>query len=265
MIEITSAANKKIKEVIALNTKAKIRKKEGAFIVEGIRMTREIPENLLRELYLTPAMAASKEGKEVLSALPICPTYLVAEDVFLKMSDTKTPQGILAVVEGKNTSLLDFEKDMDPKGTYLVLENLQDPGNLGTILRSSEAAGVSGIFLSQDSVELYNSKVVRSTMGAIFRVPVVTCRIQEVMELFRKKMIPTYAAHLDGKKNYDEFDYTGGAAFLIGNEGNGLRQETASMADHYLLIPMEGKVESLNASVAASLLVYEAKRQRDHR
>lgn len=145
----------------------------------------------------------------------------------------------------------------------MVLDNLQDPGNLGTILRTGEGAGVTGVVMSSDCVDLYNPKTVRSTMGSVYRVP---CRREDDMERFLHKMkeagIRIYAAHLKGTADYDEEDYTGGSAFLIGNEGNGLKEETARMADTYIRIPMEGEVESLNAAIAATILMFEAGRQR---
>ena len=145
----------------------------------------------------------------------------------------------------------------------IVLDNLQDPGNMGTVFRTAEAAGATGILMSSDCVDIYNPKVVRSTMGALFRVPF--CRVEDLpesVEDLKKAGIRVYAAHLEGKNPYDREDYRGGTAFLIGNEGNGLREEVASCADCRIRIPMEGKAESLNAAVAAAVLMFEAGRQR---
>lgn len=145
----------------------------------------------------------------------------------------------------------------------LVLDNLQDPGNLGTIFRTAEAAGVTGIILSKDSVDIYNPKVIRSTMGAIFRMPFVYVeKLTDTIEELKAHQIQVYAAHLDGKNAYDEECYLNGTAYLIGNEGNGLRQEVADCADTWIRIPMLGQAESLNAAVAASILMFEAARQR---
>jgi TrmH family RNA methyltransferase len=145
----------------------------------------------------------------------------------------------------------------------VLLENLQDPGNLGTILRTGEGAGITGVIMSGGTVDIYNPKVIRATMGSIFRVPFIYVeRLTDVFGQLGEKGIRIYAAHLDGKNYYDSFSFAGGTAFLIGNEGNGLERETADRADAYLKIPMEGRVESLNAAVAASLLMYEAHRQR---
>jgi TrmH family RNA methyltransferase len=145
----------------------------------------------------------------------------------------------------------------------LVLDQIQDPGNLGTIVRTAEGAGVTGIVMSQDCVDMYNPKVVRSTMGAAYRVPF--CYVDDLAEEVKQMKeagICTYAAHLGGKNSYDEEDYRKASAFLIGNEGNGLRDEVADQAQVYIRIPMKGQVESLNAAVATAILTFEAARQR---
>ena len=145
----------------------------------------------------------------------------------------------------------------------VIIEDLQDPGNLGTIFRTGEGAGVSGIIMSRGTVDIYNPKTIRSTMGSIYRVPFLyTDDLTAAAALLRERGVGVYAAHLGGSRMYDACDYKAGTAFLIGNEGNGLREETARCADCLIRIPMEGKLESLNASVAASLLLYEAYRQR---
>ena len=145
----------------------------------------------------------------------------------------------------------------------LVLENIQDPGNLGTIFRTAEAAGATGIVLSKDCVDLYNPKVIRSTMGAIFRIPFIyTDDLKGTIDELKREGITVYAAHLKGENSYDMEDYKTACAFLIGNEGNGLTEETAACADRKILIPMEGGAESLNAAVASAVLMFEAGRQR---
>ena len=155
-------------------------------------------------------------------------------------------------------------EDLQEKPALLmVLETIQDPGNLGTILRAGEGAGVTGIVMDANTADVYNPKVIRSTMGSVLRMPFVYVEnLHETLEELKKKKIRLFAAHLQGKHAYDQEDYTGPAAFLIGNEGNGLTEETAAMADIYIRIPMEGRVESLNAAVAASVLMFEAARQR---
>ncbi len=259
---ITSVANQKVKQVVAWQSKAKERKKDNIFLVEGLKMFEEAPEKSVREVYIEETLLEKLErGSELLSKLERVGFEVVSSEVFKKMSDTQTPQGILAIVERPTyqfEELLKIEKPL-----FVVLEDLQDPGNLGTIVRTGEGAGVSAVFMTKNTVDIYNPKTIRATMGSIYRVPFTIVEdIEEAIAAMKKAGIRTFAAHLDGKDYYDSFSFKEGTAFLIGNEGNGLKTSTANAADAYLKIPMEGQVESLNAAIATSLLMYEAHRQR---
>lgn len=259
---ITSTANAKVKQVVLLQQKAKERREKGCFVIEGKKIFCEAPISLLQEVYLSEECPVDDQLKEKLQEIQnksiFCET--VSKEVFQKMSDTKTPQGILAVVKKPKYQLEDY---LEHNPLLVLLEDIQDPGNLGTIMRTAEGAGVTCVVMSRDTVDLYNPKTIRSTMGSIFRVPFLYVdNIRDTMKLLSKKDITTYAAHLKGEKYYDQFSYQKGTAFLIGNEGNGLQKETADAADTYLKIPMQGKLESLNAAVATALLIYEAARQR---
>ena len=262
---ITSTSNAKIKRIVQLRKKKKARDAEGVFLVEGIRMFREIPEKLLQEIYISES-CEEKEGKEIrrrASACGIRPE-LVSDGVFAYLSDTQTPQGILCVVGQLSYSLEEVADASCPH--MLVLDRLQDPGNVGTILRTAEGAGVTGILLDGECADIYNPKTIRSTMGSVFRMPFYYIQdLEEGIRYLKKRGICTYAAHLEGKRAYDEEDYRRPCAFLIGNEGNGLRPEIADLADTYIRIPMAGEVESLNAAIASAVLMFEAGRQRRSR
>ena len=255
---ITSMSNNRVKQVVSLQQKAKERKERKCFVIEGLRLFEEAPVELLQEVYVSEQYLDKVKDLEVLKKLPY---EVVSADVFQRMSDTKTPQGILAVVKMPEYTMEEILAVEDP--LLVLLEDIQDPGNVGTMMRTSEGAGVNGVVMTRETVDLFNPKTVRSTMGSIFRVPFlyVDDMIQTIRLLHEKK-IRTYAAHLKGEKFYDELSYTSGCAFVIGNEGNGLKKETADAADTYLKIPMQGRLESLNAAVATALLVYEAARQR---
>lgn len=256
---ITSTSNPRIKRLVNLRKKRKTRDAEQVFLVEGIRMFAEVPPEKLKEVYLTEALY-QKEQKlvdKILGQANIRPEIL-AEHVFAHVSDTKTPQGILCVVEQMQN-----EEQEGKSALLLVLDGLQDPGNMGTIIRTAEGAGVTGIIMGKDCVDVYNPKVIRSTMGSIYRVPFTyTENLEETIRDMKERGVHTYAAHLDGQMSYEEADYTEPCAFFIGNEGNGLRPEVAELADTYIRIPMEGQVESLNAAIAATVLMFEARRQR---
>lgn len=259
---ITSHSNKGIKEVIQLVQKAKERKEKKLFVVEGIKMFLEAPEDRIERVYAAESFARQMSAACQEKLAGLAGRYeLVADDVFRKMSDTKTPQGILCVIRQFSYELEDMLETENP--LFVLLEDMQDPGNLGTIFRAGEGAGVTGIFMSSNSVDIYNPKTIRATMGSIYRMPFLsTEQLTEVIRKLQEKEIAVYAAHLRGAVIYDTCNYKRGTAFLIGNEANGLREETADASDVSVKIPMAGKVESLNAAVAASILLYEAARQR---
>lgn len=265
---ITSTSNDRVRRVVTFVEKSKARREEKVFIIEGMKMLREAPVLQVDEVFVTEKFAngASEEDKEILWRYG---AETVSEEVMKKMSDTQTPQGVLAVIRQYEYSMEEVLEgyNQDSEGTtaplILVLENIQDPGNLGTMLRSGEGAGVTGVIMGKGTADIYNPKVIRSTMGSIFRVPFIYVEsVPEIVRELNAKGIHTYAAHLKGQKNYDEFDYTEPTAFLIGNEGKGLTDETAGEASEYVLIPMKGEVESMNAATSSAILTFEASRQR---
>ena len=266
---LSSPNNDKVKNVARLLTSPKERKYAGLYVVEGRRMVQEIPEDLLEAIYFTEDFYNKHVvGNERLEKLTESvakreKSYIVSGNVMKKMSNTETPQGILATVRIVNYDLTELLGDKNQTPLILILERLQDPGNVGTIIRSAEGAGVTGILVSYDSVDIYSPKVVRSTMGSIFRknITVTYDLIGDVNKL-RKMGIKIYATHLNGSSMYDA-DLTQPVAFLIGNEGAGLSNEASRTASRLIKIPMKGEVESLNAAVSATLVCYEALRQRE--
>ena len=255
---ITSTSNQQMKNLTALIKKARERKKQNAFVVEGIKMFLEAPKEWLISVYVSESFLQEEEHKKLLQEY----TYeVVADAVFRSVSDTQTPQGILAVVKIPKYELSDML--CGEKTHLLILESVQDPGNLGTMVRTGEGAGISGIIMNRTTVDLFNPKTIRSTMGSIYRVPYyIADDLAETIGELKRQKVGIYAAHLKGQMHYDEPSYCKGTAFLIGNEGNGLSDEIAGLADNYVRIPMEGSVESLNAAVSAALLMYETNRQR---
>ena len=207
----------------------------------------EAPRDWISKVYVSEALSGDAELMAQVEKLPY---EIVTDSVFRQMSDTQTPQGMEDILGGKNPLVM-------------ILEDLQDPGNAGTILRTGEGAGVSGVLLTKTCVDITNPKVIRSTMGSVYRMPFLY--VESVVSLaqeLKDRNIRTFAAHLHGKNSYDQESYTGGTAFLIGNEGKGLTDEAADSADCLIRIPMCGKVESLNAAMASGILMYEAARQR---
>ncbi len=255
---ITSTSNQQMKKLSLLMKKAKERREQGLFVVEGIKMFREAPEEWIEGVYVSEQFMENPEHEALLSGV----TYeVVADSVFKAVSDTQTPQGILALIRMPHYTLEDV---MQGERTHLLLlESVQDPGNLGTMVRTGEGAGITGVIMNRTTVDLFNPKTIRSTMGSIYRVPyVIADDFVATLQELKAKGVSLYAAHLKGKKQYDAFDYTVSTGFMIGNEGNGLSDEIADLADTYIKIPMCGQVESLNAAISASLLMYETNRQR---
>ena len=293
MERITSTGNKLIREVRDLEKKARARRESGLFIAEGERLCSEIPAAYIERIFVADdydgrlpefagevshdvqnAKMRAEAGANAAQASshPLQPSdisgqrkhapqrapkiFQVPRELMEHMSDTKNSQGILAVVRQKKYTEL-------PGDFFLILDTLQDPGNMGTIFRTAEAAGVDGILMNRDCVDVYSPKVVRATMGAMFRMPfIVSDDLSAEIRRMKSEGVQVYAAHLRGTKNHWDFDYRQPTAFMIGNEGNGLQDAIADLADTYLRIPMMGHTESLNAGVAASVLMYETLRQR---
>jgi TrmH family RNA methyltransferase len=256
---ITSANNPQIRQVMLLTRKSRERKKQDVFLVEGPRMFGEAPKERLVKTFISESFSVKEECRKLLEGIEY---EIVKDSVFAQMSDTPAPQGILTIVRQYHYDYAGLAgKGRTP--LFLVLEDLQDPGNVGTIFRTAEGAGVTGIIMTKNCVDIYNPKTIRSTMGSIYRLPFMCVEsLDEILEWFHKQGIITYAAHLQGRRFYDHENYKQGSAFFVGNEGNGLTEELSARADHLIKIPMEGQLESLNAGVAAAILMYEAARQR---
>ncbi|MCC8141234.1 MAG: RNA methyltransferase [Lachnospiraceae bacterium] len=255
---ITSTSNPQVKSLIQLMQKARARRERGLYVVEGVRMFREAPADRIEGIYVSESFERQSENRELLDGK----RYEVLSDkVYHFVSDTKTPQGILCLVRMREYS--EEEVLADENGMWLVLESMQDPGNLGTAFRSGEGAGIAGIILDATTADPYNPKTIRSTMGSIYRVPFLVSKdLLDTLKTMHLRGIRILAAHAEGSACYSEEDYTGATAFLIGNEGNGLSEAALAAADERICIPMRGQLESLNASTAAAILLYEADRQR---
>lgn len=274
---ISSKDNKRIKYLRSLLEKGSARKKNRQFIVEGIKLVDEaleygkvceiiLSESLYEEIILggliKNALLADNGKKLIDYVNEGNSTIVVSDAVFKTVSETINPQGVVAVVTMPEYEILNEEfltqTYKNGKIKLLILEDTADPGNLGTIMRTAEAAGMTGVIMSKGTVDIFNPKAVRSTMGSIFRLPFIYVEdVREAIRELKKYGISFYAAHLKGKQSYKDVKYSDKAGILIGNEARGLSPETAELADIYIIIPMQGKVESLNAAVAAALMMYE--------
>ena len=254
---ISSKDNPRVKLLVKLQKSARARRESGMFPAEGLRICRDAMLSQARIETLFVTEQATKKFPEDYAQLTAYAreTVLLAPAVFAHVSDTQTPQGFLCTIKTLDKSAhFDTIKN---GGKFLALENIQDPNNLGTILRSAEAFAVSGVILSSDCCDIYNPKVVRGSMGAVFRIPF--CVYDTVSDfLAANPQLNSYAAVVDSEAEcINDTCFQTPCVTVIGNEGNGLRRETIAACHHCITIPMKGKAESLNASAAATIIIWE--------
>jgi len=267
--------NKKF--ILELQKKPKLRRESGLYTIDGPKMAGEIDPFDAENIFVTKEFLSSKHFEDCAELIKSRPYTLISEAEMKQLSDTVSPQGILVVAKQKKykglgafaEASLKYAADNNAKAPlFVLLETLQDPGNLGTVIRACEAAGATGIIADAETVDIYSPKVVRSTMGAILRLPYIAVQdLKKAADLLKSgelcgQSVRLYAAHLDGAKDYTAVDFTGPSAFMIGNESRGLSDELTKLADEKILIPMCGHTESLNAAVAAAVICFEASRQR---
>ena len=246
---IESFHNDIIKLTISLKDK-KNRDELSLFVVEGFKQVSEIPKNWKIKFVL-----ATEKYKDFATNN----LYITTEKIFKKISETKTPQQILAVVEKKKFNM---DEILLNEGIFVITDTIQDPGNIGTIIRTAESFGCKGIFVSKNSVDIYSNKVVRSTMGAIFNIPIIQeCDIVSLITKMKQKKINTCAFSLDADKTLYNFKFKNNTAIIIGNESKGINKDILNIVDNKIKIDMTGKSQSLNASVAGSIAIYEISKQ----
>ena len=254
---ITSTGNQRIKHLLLLGQKASQRRAEGLFIVEG---RREVEHCLaagfmLRTAFVCPEIAT------VPFALPqhteIVP---VSPNVYERIAYRGGTEGIVAVAEARNLTLHDLRLSSSP--LIVVLESVEKPGNLGAVLRSADAAGADAVVVCDPLTDLYNPNLIRAAVGAAFTVPCVACRTEECIDFFHNRGIRVLTAQLQDSSLYYDTPMTGPTAIVMGTEATGLTERWRRAADAHIRIPMLGHLDSLNVSVSAAVLLYEAVRQR---
>ncbi len=262
MIDITSSQNRIVKEVRSLKNR-RDREEKGLFFIEGVRMLEEALAAGAETEYAVMAEAfgqgpAGLDMRERLEAAGV-KCHTVPSSLFDTLGDTKTPQGVLAVLRIKASDIMEA---CFTGGLFVILDGVRDPGNMGTIIRTADAAGFAGVIAAGGCVDLYNPKVLRSTMGSLFHIPVYFYEdTAGVIGLLKSKGVRVAASSLSGGCSIYRADLTAPAALIVGSEAEGISRETAAAADILVKIPMPGRAESLNASVAAGIMIYEAVRQ----
>ncbi|TCP53680.1 TrmH family RNA methyltransferase [Tumebacillus sp. BK434] len=263
--QITSVKNGRVKDWAALKQK-KYRNQQGLYIAEGTRLVEDaVASGAPIEAVLLSGDLQSGRYDKIINGLASLGTavYEVTESVMEHISDTKTPQGVIAVI--KQTAG-DAEGYLANKNNplYLVLDGIQDPGNLGTMIRTADAVGATGVFLGKTCVDLYNPKVVRSTMGSMYHLPIFEVDLELFLPAMQRQGVAVVGTAVDAKKTVYQHDFTQGTALVIGSEAHGLSAAVTALVDHNITLPMPGQAESLNAAIASSVMLYEALRQRSH-
>ena len=258
---ITSKDNETVKHISKLVKSASYRNECGLFTAEGVRICRDgVLSGFKPEIFVyTPSSKEKYEEDFEFIAGASKKLLEVSNDIFSRISDTKSPQGLFCVF-----TMLDkreFPYTINKRGSYLALERVQDPSNIGTILRTAEALGIDGVIMSNDCCSVFSPKVVRGSMGAVFRLPILIA--DDFLAYIRSAAsdgVKTYASSPVGNVRITDIKFDGGI-MLIGNEGAGLSEEAIKACSETVTIPMKGRAESLNAAAAAALLMWEMLRE----
>ena len=248
---ITSVQNARIKHVVALQQKSSLRREEGLFVVEG---QREIEHCIacgyeIVEMFVLEGIAVDDEH------------IVVTPQVYEKMAYRESTEGIIAVARCKQHRLKDLKLKENP--LMVVLERVEKPGNLGAILRTAEAAGVDAVMVCDPLTDFYNPNLIRASIGGVFSVPVAVCTSKDCIAFLKEHQVRILTAQLQDSYDYYDYDMHGATAIVMGTESTGLTEQWREAADAHIRIPMLGRLDSLNVSVSAAILMYEAVRQRN--
>lgn len=262
--EITSVGNALVKKAVLLREKSRERKKSGFFIMEG---KREIQLALKSDyqidtLFYRPELLDEIELKELTSVSQHPPSLIsVSEEVYKKIAYRETTEGIIALVRHKNHSIEGFStKNENP--LILVAEAPEKPGNIGALLRTADAANLDGVIIANPKTDIYNPNIIRSSVGCVFSNQIAMGSTTEIIDFLKQKKIDIYCAALTASINYSTADFTKSAAIVVGTEATGLSKEWLENSSQNIIIPMQGEIDSMNVSVSAGILIFEAKRQR---
>lgn len=258
--KISSLQNTKVKQLVALQQKSSERRKQGVFVVEGIR---ELQHCLnagytINSIFFCPELTDTGTLSSLLSES--IASYEVSPEVYEKIAYRGSTEGVIATVQSKQLALKDLHLSKQP--LLIVLESVEKPGNLGAILRSADAAGADAVIICDPLTDLYNPNLIRSSIGAIFSVPCIACSSDDCINFLKQNNINILTAQLQDSKLYYDTDMTCGTAIIMGTESTGLTDVWRKAADAHIRIPMLGQLDSLNVSVSAAILLFEAVRQR---
>ena len=257
--QITSIQNPYIKSLVQLQEKAKARKQSGTFLMEG---KREISIAIkggyeMETLLFLPEICSETEARQLAATAELIE---INKEVFQKLAYRDTTEGILAVAKTKSLQLSDLKLSENP--LILVAEAPEKPGNIGALLRTADAANLDAVIIANPKSDLYNPNIVRSSVGCLFTNQIATGTTSEIIAFLKERKINFYCATLQNSTSYHTQDYTSPTALVVGTEATGLTEEWRKESAQNIIIPMQGEIDSMNVSVAASILIFEAKRQR---
>ncbi|WP_338377049.1 RNA methyltransferase [uncultured Flavobacterium sp.] len=260
MKQITSIQNPYIKSLVQLQEKAKARKQTGTFLIEGKReIELAIKGNYEIETILFLRELISENQLNSLTTKQLN-TIEISKEVYQKLAYRDTTEGIIAIAKTKNLALSDLKLPENP--LILVLESIEKPGNIGAMLRTADAANIDAVILANPKSDLYNPNIVRSSVGCLFTNQIASGTTEEVITFLKEKNINFYSATLQNSNEYHKVDYSTPTALVVGTEATGLTQKWRDESTQNIIIPMQGEIDSMNVSVAAAILLFEAKRQR---
>ena len=252
---ISSEQNPRLKQVIKLTEKSRERKKQGLFVIDGLRECQEAIKAgiVIEELFICLELCQEKFND--------IKTNFVSIDIFKKICYKEKPDGCLAVAKVQKTELTDL--NLPKKPLVVILESVEKPGNLGAIIRSSYAAGVDIIIINDEQTDIYNPNIIRASQGLLFKIPIITASFSKTVDYLKVNNIKSVATALGGQKKHTDVNYKEGVAIVLGSEADGLSNKWLEEANETVKIPMKSGIDSLNVSVSAAILIFEAWRQRD--
>jgi TrmH family RNA methyltransferase len=263
-VSISSTSNSKIKDLLSLKEKSRVRKKEGLFVLEGARELQiALGANYqIQQLFFNPKIISVDEVQNLVQSTKFNNCFEVSDEVYAKIAYRSTTEGIIAICKAKEHDLskLKIEKK---NPLILIAEAPEKPGNIGALLRTADAAGVDAVIIANPKTDLYNPNTIRASLGCLFSVPTYTASTSNAIEFLKANHINFYAATLQDSTEYTDIDFRGPSAIVVGTEATGLEEQWRKESTKNIIIPMRGAIDSMNVSVAASVLIFEAVRQRN--
>jgi RNA methyltransferase, TrmH family len=259
MKQITSIQNPFIKSLVLLQEKAKARKQSGTFLIEGKREIEIALKGgyIIETVLFLPDICSENEAIRLAGTSELIE---ISKDIYQKLAYRDTTEGVLAIAKAKSMSLSDLKLSKNP--LLLIAEAPEKPGNIGALLRTADAAKLDAVIIANPKSDLYNPNVVRSSVGCLFTNQIATGTTTEIISFLKERNINFYSATLQNSTSYHTQDYTLPTALVVGTEATGLTKEWRDNATQNIIIPMQGEIDSMNVSVAAAILIFEAKRQR---